>query len=88
MKINKMEQNVKEQYKSLGCHGNGDDSYKVLSLKDLPHKLGKSSEGYPMFFICVNETTSQVKNITRELLSVEYNQLCRLSSEEGDIEKS
>ena len=83
-----MEQNIKEQYKSLGCHGNGDDSYKVLSLKDLPHKLGKSSEGYPMFFICVNETTSQVKNITRELLSVEYNQLCRLSSEEGDIEKS
>lgn len=49
MKINKMEQNIKEQYKSLGCHGNGDDSYKVLSLKYLPHKLGKSSEGYPMF---------------------------------------
>jgi len=86
--ISKMEQTIKEQFKQLGCHSNGDDSYKVLSLADLPHKLGKSGEGYPMFFICVNETTSQVKNITREILSVEYNQLCRLSSEEGDTEKS
>lgn len=83
-----MEHTIKEQFKQLGCHGNGDDVYKVLSLAGLPHKLGKSNEGYPMFFISVNNTVSQVKNITRELLLVEYNQLCRLLSEEGDVEKS
>lgn len=44
-----MEHTIKEQFKQLGCHGNGDDVYKVLSLAGLPHKLGKSNEGYPMF---------------------------------------
>ena len=83
-----MEHTIKEQFKQLGCHSNGDGAYKVLSLAQLSHKLGKSNEGYPMFFVSVNDTTSLVKNITRELLSVEYNQLCRLSSEEGDVEKS
>ncbi len=88
MKTKEMEQNIKEQFQSLACHGSAGDSYRVLSLAGLPHKLGKSAEGYPMFFVCVNETASQVKNITRELLSVEYSQLCRLSSEDGDVEKS
>ena len=88
MEIYNREQTIKEQFKNLGCHGNGDDSYKVLSLEGLPHKVGKTDEGYPVFFVSVNESSSPVKDITRELLSVEYNQLCRLTSEEGDIEKS
>lgn len=44
-----MEHTIKEQFKQLGCHSNGDGAYKVLSLAQLSHKLGKSNEGYPMF---------------------------------------
>lgn len=82
------ENQIKEKFQKLEAHTAGDESYKVISLANLQHKLGKSDEGYPMFFICVNESTSQVKNIIRELLTVEYNQKCRVESDEGRIEKT
>lgn len=79
---------IKEQFLKLEVHSAGQESYKVISIPELQHKLGKSDEGYPKFFICVNESTSQVKNIVRELLTVEYNQMCRVESEEGQIENT
>lgn len=82
------ENKIKEQFQKLEVHSASEESYKVISLPELQHKLGKSDEGYPKFFICVNESTSQVKNIVRELLTVEYNQMCRVESEEGQIENT
>lgn len=82
------ENKIKEQFQKLEMHSAGEESYKVISLPELQHKLGKSDEGYPKFFICVNESTSQAKNIFRELLTVEYNQVCRVESGEGKIENT
>lgn len=82
------ENKIKEQFQKLEVHSSGEESYKVITLPELQHKLGKSDEGYPKFFICVNESTSQVKNIVREFLTVEYNQVCRVESEEGQIKNT
>ena len=82
-----MEQNIKEQFLKLQNRTNKDESYKVLSLANLPHKLGKSSDGFPVFFISISGSSSQTKDITRELLSVEYNRLCSLESDDKIIEK-
>ena len=79
---------IKEQFLKLELHAKDEESYKVISLPNLQHKLGKSHEGYPKFFICINETTSHVKNIIRELLTVEYNQMCRVETEEGQMENT
>lgn len=79
---------IKEQFKKLELHATGEESYKVISIPDFQHKLGKSDEGFPKFFICVNESTSQVRNIIREILTVEYNQKCRVESEDGLIENT
>lgn len=79
---------IKEQFPKLELHTTGEDSYKVISIPGFQHKLGKSDEGFPKFFICVNESTSQVKNIIRELLTVEYNQKCRVESENGLTENT
>ena len=72
----------------MELHTTGKESYKVISLPGLQHKLGKSDEGFPKFFICVNESTSQVRNVVRELLTVEYNQKCRVESDSGFIENT
>lgn len=82
------ENKIKEQFKNLELHNLNSESYKVISLSELKHKLGKSIEGYPKFFICVNDSPYRVKNINRELLSVEYNQKCRLASEMGEFENT
>ncbi|MBP5424365.1 MAG: PD-(D/E)XK motif protein [Paludibacteraceae bacterium] len=81
------EKNIKEQFKKLELHKVGEESYKVISLPELQHKLGKTDEGYPKFFICVNESISQLKDINREFLTIEYNKTCIVESENGCEEK-
>lgn len=72
----------------MESHVAGEETYRVISLPGFQHKLGKSDEGYPKFFICVKQSTLQVKNIIRELLTVEYNQMCRIESEEGQFDNT
>lgn len=83
-----METQIKNCFLHLENHQQGGESYKVLSIPGLQHKLGKSDEGFPMFFICVNESVSPIKNVIREILTVEYNQVCRIESEDGTVERS
>lgn len=45
---------IKKEFERLQYHSAGEDTYKVLSIPGLQHKLGKSVEGYPMFFVCAN----------------------------------
>lgn len=61
-----------------------DGRFAVVSIDDLPHKLGASLEGFPMFFVRVNSSVSSVQNIVREILSVEYNVTCRLIDDNGN----
>lgn len=52
--------------------------YTVLSLPDMPHKLGCSEEGFPKFFVMASEVNSMMRNLIAELLSVEYDTLCNI----------
>ena len=79
---------IKKEFERLQYHSAGEDTYKVLSIPGLQHKLGKSVEGYPMFFVCANESTYQSPDIIREMLSVEFNRLCQLSTYDGITERA
>lgn len=61
------------------------NAYNVISLKDLPHKLGISTEGYPMFFVRTNGSSGVIKNSIRENLSVEYCVDCRIVENDGEV---
>lgn len=58
----------------------------VVEIEGTAHVLSKSKEGYPMFFIITEDSSSKIQNIKREILSVEYNVPCTLIDETG-IEK-
>ena len=60
-----------------------DGRFTVIAIEDLPHKLGVTQEGFPMFFVRTNSSASSVQNIIREILSVEYNVSCRLIEDDG-----
>lgn len=40
---------IKEQFRKMELHATGEESYKVISIPDFQHKLGKSDEGFPKF---------------------------------------
>ena len=62
-----------------------DNTYNVISLPNLPHKLGASKEHYPMFFICTNDVLNNIiPNMIRELLSVEYDMECTINDVNGN----
>ncbi len=62
------------------------DTYKVISVDGLQHKLGKSSEEFPVFFVKVDESNWTPANVVREFLIVEYNKLCRFCSDDSQTE--
>lgn len=61
----------------------GESRYHVVALPELPHKLGISADGFPMFFVMVSDHDRLIRNLNAELLSVEYNVLCNIVEEEG-----
>lgn len=83
-----MTNDIKRQFQQLDSHGEDNDCYKVLSLPDMSHKLGKSKENFPVFFVNVANTGTHTKNILREHLSVEYNQMCRIACEGLEEERN
>lgn len=78
---------LKQEFKNLEQRTHEEDSYRVISLDGYEHKIGKSSEGYPIFFIRTQDTSSSITDIVREKLSVRYNQFCRVETEDGHIEE-
>ena len=56
----------------------------VIDIPSLPHKLGMTSEGFPVFFIVTNNTPFNAQNIEREMLSVQYDMPCTLISDEDE----
>lgn len=67
------------EFHSLENTTHKDNTYNVISLFDLPHKLGASKEHYPMFFIDTNDAQNNIPNTIRELLSVEYDIECTIN---------
>ena len=65
-----------DQIKALRKGQSEGREFTVVPLGNMLHKVGVSVEGYPMFFICTNDTASSTKNTTLEILSVEYNLSC------------
>lgn len=57
----------------------GSNSYNVIQLSGLPHFLGVSPDGYPMFFVeCSNN--AQATNISLDSFSVKFNCSCTLTN--------
>ena len=81
------EKSIFQQFKSLNKGNTNKDSFDVISLPDLPHKLGVSSEGYPKFFVSTNNSVSSSQNIVREILSVEYSLPCSIV-DDGNVKKT
>ena len=60
--------------------------FNVIALENMPHKLGRSQEGFPKFFVWTNSAWSSVQNIVLEILSVQYNASCQLIDLQGNSE--
>lgn len=76
--IHKLFQGIAESIEN-GC------SFNVISIPNMKHKLGKSEEGFPKFFVTSKDISNQnIRNIMAELLSVEYNVDCSLVDNEGN----
>lgn len=71
------------RFQALRNQAAEDGRFTVITIENLPHKLGVTKEGFPMFFVRTNSSASSVQNIIREILSVEYNVPCRLIQDDG-----
>lgn len=63
------------------------DHFTVIAIDGMKHRLGRSLEGYPKFFVHTNNSASTVQNVIREILSVEYNIPCVLIDNEGNTQE-
>ena len=77
---------IRKMFQKLEPHNIGEPCYKVNALHGTVHKLGKSAEGFPMFFVQINESASPTANIMRELLTVEYDRICKVETENAVTE--
>jgi hypothetical protein len=73
-------------FKNLKKTTSNKETYDVISLTEMPHKLGVSCEGFPKFFVSTNNSISSTQNIVREMLSIEYNLQCYIA-EDGEIKQ-
>ncbi len=76
---------IYKQFKELSKGSVDNNRYNVISITEMPHKLGVSPEGYPKFFVCTNKSEVISQDIIRELLTVENNLSCTLVENEDEI---
>lgn len=58
--------------------------FNVTPIPGTMHKIGKSEEGYPKFFVQCSDVNPNIHNIVAEILSVEYNVDCCVVENEVD----
>ncbi len=75
------------QFKGLNYGGSEQDRFMVIPIDGLSHRLGRSIEGYPKFFVHTDSSTTIVRNLIREILSVEYDVPCELIDNNGSKQK-
>ena len=74
-----MRKSIYQQYKKLmGSHSQSANCYTVINVPfSKTHKLGVGIDDRPMFFIR-SSITDNAPNINLELITVQFNELCRL----------
>lgn len=74
---------IYEQFKELSNKRMSDtqQGYHVLPIEGTQHKLGVSSEGYPMFFIKTKRSQSAPKKILLNILKVVYSVPCKFKDD-------
>lgn len=75
------------RFQSLHNQTAEDGRFTVIAIENLPHKLGTTQEGFPMFFVRTSPSVTSVQNIIREILSVEYNVSCKLIDDSGNVQE-
>lgn len=71
------------QFVDIDRYADAQERYNVISIEGMRHKLGRSEEGFPKFFVNTGNPSSGIHNIMGELLSVEYNVDCCLVDSDG-----
>lgn len=79
--------NIHSQFKNIQNDEAQHDRFTVVAIDGMTHRLGRSQEGYPKFFVHTNNSVSTVQNVIREILSVEYNVPCELVDNDGNHQK-
>lgn len=79
--------NIFNQFKNIQNGDAPQDRFTVVTIDGMTHRLGRSQEGFPKFFVHTNSSASTVQNVIREILSVEYNVPCELVDNEGNHQK-
>lgn len=77
-----MRKSIYQQYKKLmGSHSQSANCYTVINVPfSKTHKLGVGIDDRPMFFIR-SSITDNAPNINLELITVQFNELCRLKKD-------
>lgn len=78
-----MGNDIISKFRELSASANS-EVVNVIDIDNLPHKLGLSSKGYPMFFVVTSENQFPTYNIEREFLSVQYDLPCTIVLENQD----
>ncbi len=78
---------IYEKFKNLTQSNADASAFNVITVPNTKHKLGVSCEGYPKFFVSTNESATSSTNMTREILTVQYNLPCTII-ENGDKQYS
>ena len=78
---------IYEQFKELSNKRMSDtqQGYHVLPIEGKQHKLGVSSEGYPMFFIKTKRSQTAPRNILLNILKVEYSVPCKFKDDSDQV---
>lgn len=69
-------------FSNLESLNTNENTYNVISLPLMSHKLGMSREGFPMFFVSTTDDDCGT-NIIREILLVEYDVECTIKEYDG-----
>lgn len=76
-----MEKSIHQIFQQMDSFTSNDNHFDVMSLPSMQHKIGKTEEGWPKFFIKTTDSKSAPHNIKGELLWVEYNVDCTVVDE-------
>lgn len=79
--------NVFNQFQKLASFETNSGIYNVIDIPNVKHKLGRSSEGFPIFFVITNNTIT-IPNIEREFLRVEFDIPCSICLSGKEIQKN
>ena len=82
--INMENINLYKIFTDISDVANDGNHFKVTAITNTKHKIGKSDEGYPKFFVQCCDVNPHIHNSRAEVLSVEYNVDCSVIENEKE----